>query len=64
MSLPITTRWRCAPRVKMRPAAMPAFIAISGVSAEALVRPRMPSVPKYLRVMEVTPESCKRPVAF
>src|SRR6478609_167436 len=35
----------------MRPAAMPAFMAISGVSLAVLVRPRMPSVPKYLRVM-------------
>src|ERR1700761_787102 len=51
VSLPITTRWRCSPRVKMRPAAMPAFMAISGVSLGLLVRPRMPSVPKYLRVM-------------
>src|SRR5580698_6226642 len=36
----------------MRPAAMPAFIATSGVSLAVLVRPRMPSVPKYLRVMD------------
>src|SRR5277367_1636957 len=48
----MTTRWRWAPRVKMRPAAMPAFMAISGVRAVVLVRPRMPSVPKYLRVMD------------
>src|SRR5882757_1235154 len=35
----------------MRPAAMPAFSATSGVSLAVLVRPRMPSVPKYVRVM-------------
>jgi hypothetical protein len=33
------------------PAAWPTFIAISGVIAPTLLRPLMPSVPKYLRAM-------------
>src|SRR5258708_26605895 len=35
----------------MRRAAMPALSATSGVSLAVLVRPLMPSVPKYLRVI-------------
>ena len=34
---------------------MPAFMAISGVIGKLLARPRMPSVPKYLRFMECCP---------
>ena len=47
VSLPMTTRWRCSPRWKARPAAWPTFKASSGVITP-LARPRMPSVPKYL----------------
>src|SRR6185312_11821662 len=39
----------------MRPAAMPALSAISGVKV-ALMRPRMPSVPKNLRFMKSRPD--------
>jgi hypothetical protein len=35
------------------PAAWPTFIAISGVINPALLRPLMPSVPKYLRAIFV-----------
>src|SRR5690242_20427053 len=42
----------------MRPAAMPAFSATSGVSLAVLVRPLMPSVPKYLRVMRDILANC------
>src|ERR1051326_1441161 len=51
VSLPITTRWRCSPRVKRRPAAMPTRMTISGVMGWELAGPRTPSVPKSLRVI-------------
>src|SRR6185437_595136 len=50
VSLPITTRWRCSPRWNTRPAACPTLSASSGV-IRPLARPRIPSVPKYLRFM-------------
>src|SRR5271155_3683574 len=46
----MTTRWRCSPRRKATPAAWPTFNATSAVML-LLARPRMPSVPKYLRAM-------------
>src|SRR5271170_7126624 len=50
----MTTRWRCSPRRKATPAACPTFNATSAVIL-LLARPRMPSVPKYLRAMRVNP---------
>ena len=50
MSLPITTRWRCSPRRKAKPAAWPTFSAMSAV-IWLLARPLMPSVPKCLRAI-------------
>src|SRR5271154_4143175 len=46
----MTTRWRCSPRRKATPAAWPTLRATSAGSL-LLARPRMPSVPKYLRAM-------------
>ncbi len=44
--------------VKTRPAAMPTFSASSGVITP-FARPRMPSVPKYLRaMMSRSPAAC------
>jgi len=51
VSLPITTRCLCSPRVKYLPAAMPTRIAISAVMFPSLAFPRMPSVPKYFRAI-------------
>src|SRR5271167_2493568 len=48
----MTTRWRCSPRRKATPAAWPTFKATSAVIL-LLARPRIPSVPKYLRAMRV-----------
>src|SRR5438445_1917899 len=47
----MTTRWRCSPRRKCAPAACPTRSAVSAVIGSRLVVPRMPSVPKNLRVM-------------
>src|SRR5690606_37203309 len=49
VSLPTTTRCLCSPRRKWRPAAWPTFMAVMASSKPPLARPRMPSVPKYLR---------------
>src|SRR5437588_3047573 len=46
----MTTRWR-SPFLKVSPAAIPTRIASSGVIGYSLARPRMPSVPKSLRVV-------------
>src|SRR6478736_1321259 len=46
----MTTRWRCSPRRNTMPADWPTLRASSGVITP-LARPRMPSVPKYLRTM-------------
>jgi hypothetical protein len=44
------------PRWNDMPAAMPTFIATSGVIGKLLARPRMPSVPKYrLDIRTLTP---------
>src|SRR4051812_39339026 len=65
----MTTRWRWSPRRKWAPAAWPTRCAISAVIGASLVRPRMPSVPKYLRVMggfiavPPTPFHCDGPPA-
>src|SRR5690606_22499140 len=48
----ITTRCLWSPRRKWRPAAWPTFIAIAASSNPPLARPRIPSVPKYLRSMQ------------
>src|SRR3954471_8830652 len=47
----MTTRWRWSPRRKWAPAAWPTRSAVSAVIGSALVRPRIPSVPKNLRVI-------------
>ena len=47
----MTTRWRWSPRRKCAPAACPTLSAVSAVIGGLLVSPRMPSVPKNLRVM-------------
>src|SRR5215207_6448016 len=47
----MTTRWRWSPRRKCAPAAWPILSAISAVIGILLVRPRIPSVPKNLRVI-------------
>src|SRR6476469_3105182 len=47
----MTTRWRWSPRRKCAPAAWPTRSAVSAVIGSMLVVPRMPSVPKNLRVM-------------
>jgi hypothetical protein len=49
--LPITTRWRWSARENRLPAAMPTFSAVSAVIGQELAIPRIPSVPKYLRVI-------------
>src|SRR6267142_2030795 len=46
----MTTRWRCSPRWNTSPAAWPTLSASSGV-IRPLARPRIPSVPKYLRLI-------------
>src|SRR5258705_1607901 len=46
----MSTRWRWSPRRKISPAACPTLMASSGLITP-LARPRMPSVPKYLRPM-------------
>src|SRR5436190_2120673 len=51
VSLPMTTRWPWSPRRKCAPAAMPTHSAVCAVIGSWLVRPRMPSVPKNLRVI-------------
>src|ERR1043165_8608533 len=48
----------------MRPAAMPIFMAISGVMGNELARPRTPSVPKYLRVIVCYPYPPRRIANF
>ncbi len=60
MSLPMTTRWRCSPRWNTSPAACPTFKASSAVILP-FARPRMPSVPKYLRVMYKSPRRAANP---
>src|SRR5437763_1647187 len=70
VSLPITTRWRWSPRRKCAPAACPTRSAVSAVIGSILVVPRIPSVPKNLRVMVRTlarltdpaPDSCRNGV--
>src|SRR6478609_12135427 len=47
----MTTRWRWSPRRKCAPAAWPTRSAVSAVIGSLLVSPRMPSVPKNLRVI-------------
>ena len=49
MSLPITTRWRWVPRLKMRPAAWPRRSAVAASIGAVLAVPRMPSVPNRRR---------------
>ncbi len=49
VSLPISTLPPCPPP-STRPAAQPSLSAKSGVMFPSPTRPRMPSVPKYLRV--------------
>src|SRR3982074_3681399 len=46
----MTTRWRWSPRWNTSPAACPTLSASSGVISP-LARPRIPSVPKYLRLI-------------
>ena len=53
----MSTRWRCSPRLNTSPAACPTLSASSGVITP-LARPRMPSVPKYLRAMELLRSPC------
>src|SRR4249919_2044047 len=55
----MSTRLRWSPRRKIRPAAWPTLSANSGVISP-LARPRMPSVPKYLRAMFPKPNEGKR----
>src|SRR5947208_5095191 len=47
----MTTRWRWSPRRKWAPAAWPTRSAVSAVIGSRLVVPRIPSVPKNLRVI-------------
>src|SRR5215203_3979970 len=47
----MTTRWRWSPRRKCAPAAWPTRSAVSAVIGSLLVVPRIPSVPKHLRVI-------------
>src|SRR3954447_6048845 len=47
----MTTRWRWSPRRKCTPAAIPTHSAVWAVIGSLLVSPRMPSVPKSLRVI-------------
>src|SRR5438874_5041345 len=62
----MTTRWRWSPRRKCVPAAWPTRSAVSAVIGSRLVVPRMPSVPKNLRVIrralallaDPAPEAC------
>src|SRR5438874_4011236 len=66
----ITTRCRWSPRRKCAPAAWPTRSAVSAVIGSRLVVPRMPSVPKNLRVMrralarlgDPAPDSCRNGV--
>src|SRR5215213_10024894 len=65
----MTTRWRWSPRRKWAPAAWPTRSAVSAVIGSLLVRPRIPSVPKNLRVIggalarlaDPAPEACGHP---
>src|SRR6516225_1901609 len=50
----MSTRRRCSPRRKIKPAACPTLSASSGVIVP-LARPRMPSVPKYFRTIVPQP---------
>src|SRR5215213_6619710 len=47
----MTTRWRWSPRRKCAPAAIPTQSAVCAVIGSLLVSPRIPSVPKNLRVI-------------
>src|SRR5438067_4854184 len=66
----MTTRWRWSPRRKCAPAAWPTRSAVSAVIGSILVVPRMPSVPKNLRVIrralarlaDPAPDSCRNGV--
>src|SRR5205085_9867292 len=49
----MTTRWRWSPRRKCAPAAWPTRRAVSAVIGSRLVVPRIPSVPKNLRVIAI-----------
>src|SRR5690606_7855402 len=49
VSLPMMMRCLWVPRRKWRPAACPTFIAVAASRTPSLARPRIPSVPKYLR---------------
>src|SRR5690606_9922020 len=53
-------RCLCVPRRKWRPAACPTFMAVAASSTPSLARPRMPSVPKYLRPIRslASPADC------
>src|SRR5580765_7716129 len=63
----MTTRWRWSPRRKWAPAAWPTRRAVSAVIGSILVVPRIPSVPKNLRVIgaalarlaDPAPDSCR-----
>src|SRR4051794_23024760 len=63
----MTTRWRWSPRRKCAPAACPTRRAVSAVIGSMLVVPRIPSVPKNLRVIaavlarftDPAPDSCR-----
>src|SRR6201992_1754421 len=48
----------------MRPAALAARLAMAGVMAPELARPRIPSVPKYFRLMVMIPLCCALVAGF